>query len=126
MSRGRQALFSKPKALSIMDVYNALLQIAAQQGTGAMKKRENIMVSLFRRCDASASTTYGWNHGQEKKKASASASAKRAPELRFLTRSLLRNMRINASMVTIMNCCARACEKFHKGQMSPNQIDREV
>eukprot|EP00943_MAST-04B_sp_MAST-4B-sp1_P006770 g6770.t1 len=106
VSRGRQALFSKPKALSIMDVYNALLQIAAQQGTGAMKKRENIMVSLFRRCDASASTT--------------------APELRFLTRSLLRNMRINASMVTIMNCCARACEKFHKGQMSPSQIDREV
>ena len=37
-SKGRQALFSKPKALSIMDVYTTLIKISKQEGQGVRRK----------------------------------------------------------------------------------------
>ena len=120
-SKGRQALFSKPKALSIMDVYTTLIKISKQEGQGVRRKREDMMLSLFRRCDASTSATYRWGCKDDKQQskdrsASIQMSTTSAPELKFLTRCLLRNMRINASMITIMNSCARACELYHNQQ----------
>ena len=120
-SKGRQALFSKPKALSIMDVYTTLIKISKQEGQGVRRKREAMMLSLFRRCDASTSATYRWGCKDDKQQSkdrgsSTQMSTTSAPELKFLTRCLLRNMRINASMITIMNSCARACELYHNQQ----------
>ena len=71
------------------------------------------MLSLFRRCDASTSATYRWgckdDKQQSKDRLIYTDERQEYPKLKFLTRCLLRNMRINASMITIMNSCARAC-----------------
>ena len=66
-SKGRQALFSKPKALSIMDVYTTLIKFQNKKA-GVRRKREAMMLSLFRRCDASTSATYRWGCRDDTKK----------------------------------------------------------
>ena len=144
-SKGRQALFSKPKPLTIMDIFNALIKISKQSGVGSTGRKEGIIGSLFRRCDISSSKSFGWKSGGSNKNNSnnsssnssnssssnsssssssnSSSKSKGAPELRFLTRCLLRNMRINASMITIMSSCGRACEQYYNEKQEEEEED---
>ncbi|KAK9700226.1 hypothetical protein RND81_08G224900 [Saponaria officinalis] len=80
--RQTQSLLLPPSPLLIRDVYSVLRKISVQTGSGSTKRRKSLIVGLMRSC--------------------------REKEMKFLVRTLVRNLRIGAMMRTVLPALAQA------------------
>ncbi|KAL9231305.1 hypothetical protein vseg_006547 [Gypsophila vaccaria] len=80
--RQTQTLLLPPPPLLIRDVYSVLRKISVQTGSGSTKRRKSLIVGLMRSC--------------------------REKEMKFLVRTLVRNLRIGAMMRTVLPALAQA------------------
>ncbi|XP_022771969.1 DNA ligase 6 isoform X3 [Durio zibethinus] len=80
--RQTQTLLAPPPPLLIRDVLSVLRKISLQTGSGSTIRKKNLIVNLMRSC--------------------------REKEMKFLVRTLVRNLRIGAMMKTILPALAQA------------------
>ncbi|XP_071684444.1 DNA ligase 6 isoform X6 [Lolium perenne] len=80
--RQNQTLLAPPRPLSIQDVYSTLQKLSAISGGGSTGRRKILVLYLIRSC--------------------------REMEMKFLVRTLVRNLRIGAMMKTILPALAHA------------------
>ncbi|XP_024187828.1 DNA ligase 6 isoform X2 [Rosa chinensis] len=87
--RQTQTLLAPPPPLLIKDVFSALRKISVQTGTGSSARKRSLIVNLLRSC--------------------------REKEMKFLVRTLVRNLRIGAMMKTVLPALAQAVvlNSFH-------------
>ena len=120
--RGRQTTLnfgnaqSLPRPLRVGEIVSSLRRLSSFTGNGSRASRQGLLASLFRRCDCCKSTLPG-KKSSIKDDCSDSDFIKLAyaswPELRFLVRTCVDNLRIHATNVTILSAVARACVAFH-------------
>ncbi|XP_059449423.1 DNA ligase 6 isoform X2 [Corylus avellana] len=95
--RQTQTLLAPPSPLLIKDVFSALRKISVQTGSGSTVRKKSLMVNLMCSC--------------------------REKEMKFLVRTLVRNLRIGAMMRTVLPALAQAvfinsCPNFyHEGRV---------
>ncbi|KAL7101678.1 hypothetical protein ACP275_08G069700 [Erythranthe tilingii] len=82
LCRQTQSLLAPPAPLTIQEVYSALRKISVQTGTGSTTKKKSLIMNLMRSC--------------------------REKEMKFLVRTLVRNLRIGAMMRTVLPALAQA------------------
>ncbi|XP_024977884.1 DNA ligase 6 isoform X3 [Cynara cardunculus var. scolymus] len=82
LCRQTQKLLAPPAPLSIGGVYSVLREISVQTGSGSTMRRRNLIVNLMRSC--------------------------REMEIKFIVRTLVRNLRIGAMMRTVLPALAQA------------------
>ncbi|WVZ69257.1 hypothetical protein U9M48_018071 [Paspalum notatum var. saurae] len=80
--RQNQTLLARPLPLSIRDVYSTLQKLSAISGSGSAGRRKILVLHLIRSC--------------------------REMEMKFLVRTLVRNLRIGAMMKTVLPALAHA------------------
>ncbi|KAK2415254.1 DNA ligase [Trifolium repens] len=80
--RQTQRLLAPPTPLLIKDIYSALRKISVQTGNGSTLRKKGIIVHLMRSC--------------------------REKEIKFLVRTLVRNLRIGAMLRTVLPALAHA------------------
>ncbi|CAK8542670.1 unnamed protein product [Lathyrus sativus] len=80
--RQTQRLLAPPTPLLIKDIYSALRKISVQAGNGSTSRKKGIIVHLMRSC--------------------------REKEMKFLVRTLVRNLRIGAMLRTVLPALAHA------------------
>ncbi|OMO55604.1 DNA ligase, ATP-dependent [Corchorus capsularis] len=80
--RQTQTLLAPPPPLLIRDVFSVVRKISVQTGSGSTTRKKNLIVNLMRSC--------------------------REKEMKFLVRTLVRNLRIGAMMKTILPALAQA------------------
>ncbi|CAO2825368.1 unnamed protein product [Amaranthus hypochondriacus] len=80
--RKTQSLLVTPSPLLIRDVYSTLRKISIQKGNGSTSRRKSLIVSMMRSC--------------------------REKEMKFIVRTLVRNLRIGAMMRTVLPALAQA------------------
>jgi len=80
--RQNQTLLAPPRPLSIHDVYSMLRKLSVISGSGSAGRRKILVLHLIRSC--------------------------REMEMKFLVRTLVRNLRIGAMMKTILPALAHA------------------
>ncbi|KAK7340918.1 hypothetical protein VNO77_21636 [Canavalia gladiata] len=80
--RQTQRLLAPPTPLLIKDVFSALQKISIQTGSGSTSRKKGIIVHLMRSC--------------------------REKEMKFLVRTLVRNLRIGAMLRTVLPALAHA------------------
>lgn len=80
--RQTQTLLAPPPPLLIKDVFSALQKISVQTGSGSTGRKKSLIVNLMRSC--------------------------REKEMKFIVRTLVRNLRIGAMMRTILPALAQA------------------
>ncbi|XVF71531.1 hypothetical protein PTKIN_Ptkin12aG0045500 [Pterospermum kingtungense] len=80
--RQTQTLLAHPPPLLIRDVFSVLRKISLQTGSGSNIRKKNLILNLMRSC--------------------------REKEMKFLVRTLVRNLRIGAMMKTILPAFAQA------------------
>ncbi|KAI4389328.1 hypothetical protein MLD38_001564 [Melastoma candidum] len=80
--RQTQSLLSRPSPLLIRDVFFILHKISSQTGSGSTHRKKSLIMSLMRSC--------------------------REMEMKFIVRTLVRNLRIGAMMRTILPAFAQA------------------
>ncbi|PIN13556.1 ATP-dependent DNA ligase I [Handroanthus impetiginosus] len=82
LCRQTQSLLAPPAALTIQGVYSVLRKISVQTGTGSTNRKKSLIVNLMCSC--------------------------REKEMKFLVRTLVRNLRIGAMMRTVLPALAQA------------------
>ncbi|KAK4477671.1 hypothetical protein RD792_016916 [Penstemon davidsonii] len=82
LCRQKQSLLAPPAALTIQGVYSVLRKISVQAGTGSTIRKKSLIVNLMCSC--------------------------REKEMKFLVRTLVRNLRIGAMMRTVLPALAQA------------------
>ncbi|XP_068303185.1 DNA ligase 6 isoform X1 [Pyrus communis] len=80
--RQTQKLLAPPSPLLIKDVFSALQKISVQTGSGSTVRKKSLILNLMRSC--------------------------REKEMKFLVRTLVRNLRIGAMMKTVLPALAQA------------------
>ncbi|XP_057994627.1 DNA ligase 6 isoform X2 [Hevea brasiliensis] len=80
--RQTQTLLAPPPHLLIKDVFSVLQKISVQTGTGSTVRKKSLIVNLMRSC--------------------------REKEMKFIVRTLVRNLRIGAMMRTVLPALAQA------------------
>lgn len=80
--RQTQTLLAPPSPLLIKDVFSALQKISVQTGSGSTVRKRSLIINLMRSC--------------------------REKEMKFLVRTLVRNLRIGAMMRTVLPALAQA------------------
>ncbi|KAL1192368.1 DNA ligase 6 [Cardamine amara subsp. amara] len=80
--RQTQKLLVPPPPLLVRDVFSTLRKISVQTGTGSTRQKKNLIVKLMRSC--------------------------REKEIKFLVRTLARNLRIGAMLRTVLPALGRA------------------
>ena len=108
------------RPLYVNEIVSALNRLSTITGNGSRAARQSILVSLLRRCDCS--------------KASPAATADSSvesilgtrPELRFLVRTMICNLRIHATNVTILSAVARACTAYHRKSNTVLEVPKET
>ncbi|GKU97649.1 hypothetical protein SLEP1_g10767 [Rubroshorea leprosula] len=80
--RQKQTLLAPPPPLLISDVFSMLREVSVQTGSGSTIRKKNIIVNLMRSC--------------------------REKEMKFVVRTLVRNLRIGAMMRTVLPALAQA------------------
>uniref|UniRef100_A0ACD5VPR6 Uncharacterized protein n=1 Tax=Avena sativa TaxID=4498 RepID=A0ACD5VPR6_AVESA len=91
--RQNQKLLAPPRPLSIQDVYSTLRKLSAISGGGSTGRRKILVLHLIRSC--------------------------REMEMKFLVRTLVRNLRIGAMMKTILPALAHAVVLHEKCAINP-------
>ncbi|TKY64827.1 DNA ligase 1 [Spatholobus suberectus] len=97
--RQTQRLLAPPTPLLIKDVFSALQKISIQTGSGSTSRKKGIIVHLMRSC--------------------------REKEMKFLVRTLVRNLRIGAMLRTVLPALAHAvamnsCPTLHQEGTAEN------
>ncbi|XP_047153019.1 DNA ligase 6 isoform X1 [Vigna umbellata] len=97
--RQTQRLLAPPTPLLIKDVFSALQKISVQTGNGSISRKKGIIVHLMHSC--------------------------REKEMKFLVRTLVRNLRIGAMLRTVLPALAHAVAMnssptFHQGGTAEN------
>ncbi|KAM0032417.1 putative DNA ligase (ATP) [Helianthus debilis subsp. tardiflorus] len=82
LCRQTQKLLAPPAPLSIRGVYSVLREISVQTGSGSTMRKRSLIVNLLRSC--------------------------REMEIKFIVRTLVRNLRIGAMMRTVLPALAHA------------------
>ncbi|KAL3644358.1 hypothetical protein CASFOL_012290 [Castilleja foliolosa] len=82
LCRQSQSLLAPPAALTIQEVYSVLRKISVQTGSGSTARKKSLVVNLLRSC--------------------------REKEMKFLVRTLVRNLRVGAMMRTVLPALAQA------------------
>ncbi|KAK6927904.1 DNA ligase, ATP-dependent, C-terminal, partial [Dillenia turbinata] len=82
LCRQAQSLLVPPSALLVRDVFSVLRKISVQTGSGSMVRKKGLIVNLMCSC--------------------------REKEMKFLVRTLVRNLRIGAMMRTVLPALAQA------------------
>ncbi|KAL3378170.1 hypothetical protein AABB24_004205 [Solanum stoloniferum] len=82
LCRQTQSLLAPPVALTVRGVYSALRRISLQAGSGSAVRKKSLIVNLMCSC--------------------------REKEMKFLVRTLVRNLRIGAMMRTVLPALAQA------------------
>ncbi|KAG2253474.1 hypothetical protein Bca52824_083610 [Brassica carinata] len=82
LCRQTQKLLVPPPPLLVRDVFSSLRKISVQSGTGSTRQKKNLIVKLMRSC--------------------------REKEIKFLVRTLSRNLRIGAVLRTVLPALGRA------------------
>jgi DNA ligase-1 len=82
LCRQTQKLLVPPPPLLVRDVFSTLRKISVQTGTGSTRLKKNLIVKLMRSC--------------------------REKEIKFLVRTLARNLRIGAMLRTVLPALGRA------------------
>nr|XP_043615439.1 DNA ligase 6 isoform X2 [Erigeron canadensis] len=82
LCRQTQKLLAPPAPLSIRGVFSVLREISVQTGSGSTMRKRNLIVNLMRSC--------------------------REMEIKFIVRTLVRNLRIGAMMKTVLPALAHA------------------
>ncbi|KAK1433220.1 hypothetical protein QVD17_10129 [Tagetes erecta] len=82
LCRQTQKLLAPPFPLSIRSVYSVLREISVQTGSGSTMRKRSLIVNLMRSC--------------------------REMEIKFIVRTLVRNLRIGAMMRTVLPALAHA------------------
>uniref|UniRef100_A0A0D3CYG6 DNA ligase n=1 Tax=Brassica oleracea var. oleracea TaxID=109376 RepID=A0A0D3CYG6_BRAOL len=82
LCRQTQKLLVPPPPLLVRDVFSTLRKISVQSGTGSTRQKKNLIVKLMRSC--------------------------REKEIKFLVRTLARNLRIGAMLRTVLPALGRA------------------
>ncbi|KAG7586032.1 DNA ligase ATP-dependent central [Arabidopsis thaliana x Arabidopsis arenosa] len=82
LCRQTQKLLVPPPPLLVRDVFSTLRKISVQTGTGSTRQKKNLIVKLMRSC--------------------------REKEIKFLVRTLARNLRIGAMLRTVLPALGRA------------------
>ncbi|XP_030507869.2 DNA ligase 6 isoform X1 [Cannabis sativa] len=80
--RQTQTLLAPPAPLLIKDLFSTLQKISVQTGSGSTLRKKNLIVNLMRSC--------------------------REKEMKFLVRTLIKNLRIGAMMRTVLPALAQA------------------
>uniref|UniRef100_A0A0D9V485 DNA ligase (ATP) n=1 Tax=Leersia perrieri TaxID=77586 RepID=A0A0D9V485_9ORYZ len=91
--RQNQMLLAPPRSLSIRDVFSTLRKLSAISGSGSTGRRKILVLHLIRSC--------------------------REMEMKFLVRTLVRNLRIGVMMKTILPALAHAVVIDGKHSKSP-------
>uniref|UniRef100_A0A1J3IAR9 DNA ligase n=1 Tax=Noccaea caerulescens TaxID=107243 RepID=A0A1J3IAR9_NOCCA len=99
LCRQTQKLLVPPPPLLVRDVFSTLRKISVQTGTGSNRQKKNLIVKLMRSC--------------------------REKEIKFLVRTLARNLRIGAMLRTVLPALGRAVVmnslwKCHNNEPSEN------
>ncbi|KAK9116185.1 hypothetical protein Sjap_015132 [Stephania japonica] len=82
LCRQTQSLLAPPRKLSIQEVFTVLQKISIETGNGSLARKKILIVNLMRSC--------------------------REKEIKFLVRTLVRNLRIGAMMKTVLPALAQA------------------
>lgn len=82
LCRQTQSLLAAPAPLSIRSVFSALQKISVQTGSGSTGRKKGLIMNLMRSC--------------------------REKEMKYLVRTLVRNLRIGAMMRTVLPALAQA------------------
>ncbi|CAI9758419.1 unnamed protein product [Fraxinus pennsylvanica] len=82
LCRQTQSLLAPPPVLTIQGVYSVLQKISVQTGSGSTFRKKSLIVNLMRSC--------------------------REKEMKFVVRTLVRNLRIGAMMRTVLPALAQA------------------
>ncbi|KAK9118640.1 hypothetical protein Scep_016733 [Stephania cephalantha] len=82
LKRHTQSLLVPPRKLSIQEVFTVLQKISVETGHGSLARKKILIVNLMRSC--------------------------REKEIKFLVRTLVRNLRIGAMMRTVLPALAQA------------------
>ncbi|XP_062107460.1 DNA ligase 6-like isoform X2 [Humulus lupulus] len=80
--RQTQTLLAPPSPLLIKDLFSTLQKISVQTGSGSTSRKKNLILNLMRSC--------------------------REKEMKFLVRTLIKNLRIGAMMRTVLPALAQA------------------
>lgn len=94
LCRQTQSLLAPPAPLTIQGVFSVLRKISVQTGSGSTVRKKSLIVNLMRSC--------------------------REKEIKFLVRTLVKNLRIGAMMRTILPALAQAVvmnTSIHKGKI---------
>ena len=86
----RQVTLARPKPLTVRVVLETLRAIANEKGSGSAGRKKDRVLGLMR--------------------------AAREGEIRWLTRTLIRNMRIGANKTSVLHALAAASEQHHSGR----------
>ncbi|KAH7373787.1 hypothetical protein KP509_17G075000 [Ceratopteris richardii] len=97
--RKTQSLLVAPHILSIQQVFSTLLQISKESGTGSGLRKKNLILSLLR--------------------------ASRVKEMKYIVRTLVRNMRIGANMRSVLPALAQAIV-LHTCESKNEQLKDEL
>ncbi|XP_010528512.1 PREDICTED: DNA ligase 6 isoform X2 [Tarenaya hassleriana] len=105
LCRQTQKLLIPPPPLLVRDVFSTLRKISAQTGTGSTRQKKNLIVKLMRSC--------------------------REKEIKFLVRTLVRNLRIGAMLRTVLPALAQAIimnsfRVLHNGEISDNCFREKI
>ncbi|GMH43726.1 hypothetical protein BSKO_11648 [Bryopsis sp. KO-2023] len=94
-----QRLLVTPAPLTIPGVFHSLRQVSLEQGTGSTERRKKIITAMLRAC--------------------------RDCEIRYLVRTLIQNLRIGASWLTVVGALGRAIMVHNDGQnVSKERLDK--
>lgn len=81
------ATLVKPKPLTVVSVLQTLRSMTKQSGKGSTSRRKDLMICMLRACSP--------------------------VETKYLTRTLVRNLRVGANRVAVLAALAEAAEEFH-------------
>ncbi|KAJ0971603.1 hypothetical protein J5N97_019562 [Dioscorea zingiberensis] len=95
--RQTQSLLAHPRPLSIQNLFDTLQKISLETGNGSAVRRKNLVVNLMRSC--------------------------RGMEMKFLVRTLVRNLRIGAMMKTILPALAHAIVLNNYSSKNPERSE---
>ena len=110
-SKGQTTLFGAGKKkqlpLLVRDIVQTLASVQSLTGEGSRAARLQKITQMLRRCDVDA--------------AAVNSGALTRPEVRFLVRTCVCNLRIHSSHVTILSAVARAAATFEHLQQQQQQ-----
>ena len=98
LCKQNQRTLVSPKPLLVRTVYQTLKQISEERGAGSAKRKKSLILKLMTSC--------------------------RGSEIKYLTRTLVQNLRVGASRISILSALGRAASFHFYGKPTKDQEEK--